>query len=212
MTYNRIMNTPYERQYVTYPWCFYDGVFNDEELLIINRFMDGIKMSEASTTGESSFGKVYDPNDRPRVSKTHFENPSPENMWVFHKLNAAIESLNEEFYNFDLNGYPAIQFTEYHANVSGKYDFHPDMMLGKLPDEAKSTRKLSVVVMLNEPGVDFDGGQFQFNLGLESSPVDVEMKKGRLIVFPSFLIHRVAPVTRGVRRSMVAWVEGPKFR
>ncbi len=38
------------------------------------------------------------------------------------------------------------------------------------------------------------------------------MIKGRMIFFPSFLIHRVAPVTQGIRRSLVIWVTGPKFR
>jgi PKHD-type hydroxylase len=41
---------------------------------------------------------------------------------------------------------------------------------------------------------------------------EIEQKRGRIILFPSFLLHKIHPVTKGYRKSIVAWVEGPKFR
>jgi len=71
------------------------------------------------------------------------------------------------------------------------------------------TRKLSMSLLLNEPGVDFEGGELQFQVG--TVPDTPDTPKGRIIAFPSFMLHRVAPLTRGVRRSLVVWVTGPKF-
>ena len=73
-------------------------------------------------------------------------------------------------------------------------------------------RKLSVTFLLNDPKKDFKGGTFQINSGEEKNAESVPMRKGDIIVFPSFLIHRVAPVTKGTRKSIVVWVLGPKFR
>ena len=59
---------------------------------------------------------------------------------------------------------------------------------------------------------EYKGGKFQFNEGTEKNAVDVPQIRGRMILFPSFMIHRVTPVTKGVRKSLVVWVLGPKFR
>ena len=80
------------------------------------------------------------------------------------------------------------------------------------PTDQFETRKLSVVFLLNQPNVDFKGGDFQICLGLQETPVNVEMKKGRMIAFPSFLIHKVTEVTEGIRKSIAIWVTGPKFK
>jgi PKHD-type hydroxylase len=66
-------------------------------------------------------------------------------------------------------------------------------------------------MFLNDPS-EYKGGKFQFNEGTEKAALDVPQVKGRMILFPSFMIHRVTPVTKGIRKSLVAWVLGPKFR
>jgi PKHD-type hydroxylase len=72
-------------------------------------------------------------------------------------------------------------------------------------------RKLSIAMLLNTPGEDFEGGEFQINGWRENKPINIDIRKGRIIAFPSFMIHRVCPVTKGVRKSLVIWVSGPKF-
>ena len=140
----------------------------------------------------------------------HFNN---DTAWIFNRLNFVIESINNQFYNFDLNGYDAFQYTEYDDYEFGKYDFHQDTIMSEdIPDDMIETRKLSLTMALNEPGVDFEGGEFQINIGQEKNAESIELKKGRIVLFPSFMIHRVKPVTKGKRKSLVVWVLGPKFR
>jgi PKHD-type hydroxylase len=72
------------------------------------------------------------------------------------------------------------------------------------------TRKLSLSLLLSEPEEDFVGGEFFIHLS--GNPSLHVLKKGQMIVFPSFMLHGVKPVLSGVRKSIVIWVEGPKFK
>jgi PKHD-type hydroxylase len=67
-------------------------------------------------------------------------------------------------------------------------------------------RKLSGILLLNDPS-EFEGGKLEFR-----DVPSPELKKGSVIVFPSFLEHRVTPVTSGVRYTAVSWVVGPTFK
>jgi PKHD-type hydroxylase len=155
--------------------------------------------------------KPLDENER--RSRVKFFDRAEYTFPIFDRMNNVIEEMNDRFYNFILNGYDAFQYTEYHHEEKGEYNFHMDTGFGdRCGDEHFETRKLSVVMCLNRPGVNFEGGQFYMNTGNEKESFEVEMKRGRIIFFPSFLIHRVAPVTKGIRKSLVIWVTGPKFR
>jgi len=86
-----------------------------------------------------------------------------------------------------------------------------DTYMGLLDDVTNQMRKLSIVMLLNNPVKDFSGGEFELNINNEQKPLVPEMNKGTIIAFPSFLLHRVKPVYLGVRKSIVIWVEGPRF-
>jgi PKHD-type hydroxylase len=73
------------------------------------------------------------------------------------------------------------------------------------------TRKLSIVMPLNDPS-EYKGGEFHIQSGLPDEPLVVEQKRGSIIAFPSFMIHRVTPILEGVRKSLVLWTVGPKFK
>ena len=85
-------------------------------------------------------------------------------------------------------------------DIDGFYGWHADWAPFL---KTNSIRKLSAVLLLSNPE-EFEGGQFEF----EDAPV--EMKRGTLIAFPSFLRHQVTPVTKGIRYSATCWVNGPK--
>jgi PKHD-type hydroxylase len=75
----------------------------------------------------------------------------------------------------------------------------------------KGVRKLSGVLLLSDPN-DFEGGEFQINIKGDEKPLTVEMKRGRMVLFPSFMLHRLKPVISVVRKTIVIWVEGPKWK
>jgi PKHD-type hydroxylase len=136
-----------------------------------------------------------------RKSEVSYVFPTEHSRWVFDKLEHILLDLNSD-YKFDLNGFhEGFQVAEYSA-PGGHYSWHNDIGTGQF-----STRKLSMSVQLSDVG-DYEGGELQFADSTQPAPKEI----GSLIVFPSFLTHRVKPVTAGTRKSMVSWVSGPAFK
>jgi len=205
--YNRVGNNTYERKNILYPYVYWNNAFSNEEITNIENYMrydtDGAKPATVFNQNESV-------ENIARKSQVYFFHKNKKTSWFFDKLNYYIDQLNNDYYNFDLNGYDSVQYTEYHSSVLGKYDWHMDTFIGgEIPNNEIDTRKLSVIVMMSDPNKDFAGGKFELNSGAEA---EVPMEKGKLIMFPSFLLHRVTPVTQGIRKTLVTWVVGPKFK
>lgn len=177
-------------------------MFNEKELEIVNNYCSKLKLSESSVALPLN---ASPPLTKDRKSKVSFFVKNEDNQLLFQRINDVIQNVNEQNYNMDLVSYEQIQYTEY--GVGDKYNYHQDTFFGeKYNSEQLGTRKLSLTILLND---DFEGGEFQFYVG---SDVSVEMKKGQYIAFPSYLVHRVTPVTKGIRKSLVIWVIGPKFK
>jgi PKHD-type hydroxylase len=113
---------------------------------------------------------------------------------------------NQNLYHFDLHSMPEqIQYTEYYDHEKGHYDWHMDTGHGNL-----SQRKISVTVQLSD-GDEYEGGDLQLWPG-GTYPLVAPRGKGNVVIFPSFLMHRVTPVTRGTRKSFVLWLGGGHYR
>jgi len=211
--YKKITNNPVERQRIFYPWCYWDNAFTMEELDKMCEYFAQEGTERGSTVGRSENGVVgQELNEDVRISNVKFHSLNENTTWIFERLNFVINEVNERFFNFNLNGYETVQYTTYDGVEEGRYDYHQDTIMGSnIPENMTEMRKLSMTMMLNEPGVDFEGGEFQMNTGKEINSETVPVTRGRMIFFPSFMIHRVAPVTKGTRKSLVTWVTGPKF-
>ncbi len=142
--------------------------------------------------------------DRPveglRDSRVTWLQPTVQTEWLFARLQAALGQVNRH-YGFALKGfYEGAQIATYDSG--GHYGWHMDIGQG-----IYGNRKFSMSLQLSD-GQDYDGGDLQFRARTEP----VLRERGSLIVFPSYLEHRVTPVTRGQRVSLVSWVAGPPFR
>lgn len=126
--------------------------------------------------------------------------PLPAHAWIFDRVRRLFALINDSCYHFQLTGFSPLQVLEYQPE--GFYDWHIDLGAGEI-----STRKLSCVVFLSPPE-DYDGGK----LRVESPRSEFAQEQGNAVVFPSYLIHRVEPVTRGQRWTLVAWAHGDAFR
>lgn len=181
-----------------------DGTFSNEELEKISSycFENGGELKE----GEVGLGKNFGLSKEIRDSQIKFFRIQKDNSWIFHKLKNIVEKVNDDYYNFDLVGFDRFQYSEYNGEGT-KYDFHPDAFFGK--KDSGLMRKLSLSLLLSDPEKDFEGGNFEIFTGRD---LKLEPKKGRIILFPSWVIHRVAPIIKGNRKSIVVWVLGPKFK
>ena len=202
---------PKERVGVTYPYVYWDGLFTDEELEKVKEYCRSLELITGTTVGKD--GTMDDKNEA-RKSDIAWAHPDDGNMWIFERLAWVTEKLNERFYEFDLNGFNVFQYTVYNGKKKQKYDYHMDTILGTdKPIDMFETRKLSLSLVLSDPN-DYEGGEFYIQSGAPEQDrlLKMEQLKGRVLAFPSFMIHGVAPVTKGKRESVVVWVEGPKFK
>ena len=96
------------------------------------------------------------------------------------------------------------QFTEYPKG--GFYDWHMDAEVNCHYEPP--VRKISMTLLLSDPS-EFKGGELQF---MDKNRAINHLKQGQAIFFASFLRHRIAPVKKGIRRSLVMWFGGPPLR
>ena len=120
--------------------------------------------------------------------------------WVDESILDLIIMYNKE-YNYDLSGlFERPQLLKYTAPSAG-YDWHVDIGNGDA-----STRKLGFSILLND---DFEGGEFLvFNNGIQT----INLEKNQILLFPSFLPHKVNPIIQGERWALVCWIHGRCFR
>lgn len=119
-------------------------------------------------------------------------------------LNHVLVANTRANWNFDIDGMEMVQVGRY--GVGGHYDWHLDLNMTQ-KDASGMQRKLSVCLFLSDPS-EYEGGDFLFR----GSDTPVPKAQGTILVFPSFLEHKVTPVTEGVRYSAVSWALGPNFR
>jgi PKHD-type hydroxylase len=207
MVYNVIYNDPSRRHNIIDSWVYWDDVFTVEEIDTIVK-----DCTSKEVIPGKIFGSANDKNavidEQVRKSNIGWNCRTIENGWIFDRMNTVLQVMNERYYNLDLNGYDSFQYTEYDGNTSGHYDWHMDINLGYDSNITAGIRKLSMSILLND---DFEGGEFMINTGNQDEPLIIPTKSSRAIIFPSWIPHRVAPVTSGIRRSLVVWVVGPKF-
>ena len=132
-------------------------------------------------------------------------------QWIYKEIHPYIHLANKNAgWNFQWDWSESCQFTKYKKGQY--YGWHIDSM--EIPTKGK-IRKLSSIVLLSDPSK-YKGGNLQFNFKnkeLSNNIVNCkELKnRGTLIVFPSFLWHRVKPITSGIRYSLVSWHTGNPF-
>jgi hypothetical protein len=111
-------------------------------------------------------------------------------------------SANQQAWKFDVTYANQCDYLIY--DVDGHYTAHTDTQMDSTQTDC---RKLTVLSFLNK---DFDGGRLF--LQIDSKKIYPPQEAGSVLVFPSFVLHGVEPVTKGIRRSVVTWMVGPWFK
>ena len=130
--------------------------------------------------------------------------PFNEMPQLYDTLDTFIQRANLNHFGFDdVRITENAQFTEYPEG--GFYDWHMDCDVNM--SHEPPVRKISMTLLLNHPS-EFEGG----DLELMSPGKFKKLEQGHATCFASFINHRVAPVTRGVRQSLVVWFGGKPLR
>ena len=125
----------------------------------------------------------------------------PQNQGIGATLTSCGLNINHEKWQYNITHSNQTEFLMY--DVNGKYEAHVDTF----HQHSEQTRKLTVIAILNDG---FEGGKFYIMNSHEK--IYPPQEKGDIIVFPSFMVHGVEPVTKGKRFTVVTWLVGPYFK
>ena len=176
-------------------WQMWSGGMSDQDISTV--LLEAAKLNTQSAT---TFNNA---DARVRSSDVAWMSGNEDVQDILWKY---VKAANENAFHCQVENICDIQYTEYHSDKSGHYDWHIDV---NWDGNDLRDRKLSLTVQLSDPS-EYEGGGFEF---AECQTPDPSSRlKGTVLVFPSYLQHRVLPITSGARKSLVAWFEGPRWQ
>jgi PKHD-type hydroxylase len=183
-------------------WCWHNEI--EEEVC------DKIIMSADNfwQTGKIKNKQKENVISRQRSTDVHFNNEN----WIYDLVEPYMRKANKNAgWNYDISGMESYQIGKYSADISAHYDWHQDSLgtwnsINNTPNINLNgkTRKISMSLILND---DYEGGELEI-----WSSNKAAYKRGSIIFFPSWMTHRVTPVTKGTRYSLVVWFVGAPFK
>jgi len=184
-------------------WCAYwENFLTDEELNFLIHHHAWHNKSIAQVGGSDVPSADLDYR-RTNVAWFDF---NVEHQTIWNKITEIISTVNNQFFHVNLSGiYEPMQLTEYSASDKGYYDWHTDFGV----EDKLVPRKLSMVLMLSDES-EYEGGYLQIKTRRDNQTL--EMKKGRAWFFPSYVLHRVTPITKGIRKTAVVWAGGEHWK
>jgi len=179
-------------------YYYFNEGFTKSELEMIENSIQNIPFVEATT----AIGNLKEI----RSSRIKWIPQSSEWFWLYERLGNFAIHANNELWNFNLYSMPEqIQYTEYLASEDGHYGWHQD-----IGPDILSLRKISITVQLSEDQ-EYEGGELEFNKGGVGG-IMAPRGAGTVVVFPSYLMHRVNKITKGTRKSFVLWLGGEHYK
>ncbi|MFY0601941.1 MAG: 2OG-Fe(II) oxygenase [Cyclobacteriaceae bacterium] len=177
----------------------YENHFSKSEIDQLNQAWEANNQETATVTG----GNETVNSGIRRSSVVTIAPNQQELSWFYKKLSDLVLKCNQECYGFDLHGiYEPIQIIGY--ETGDFFEWHADYGNGY-----SSNRKLSVSVQISSPD-QYEGGELQFMVNKQV--ISVPKTEGTVVIFPSYIMHRVNKITKGERRSVVCWISGPPFK
>jgi PKHD-type hydroxylase len=179
-------------------WVALENIFTDQELNEIVVQGNRVKKTSGTVSGSISDYRVCD------IAWLKSDEVESDFDWMYATLTDAIKKVNNEYFQFDLTHLTALQFTVYDGKNNSNYQKHID--LGR----SFPNRKLSFSIQLSNDN-EYTGGDLRFHY-IKTQPEIAPRTRGKIIFFPTWMVHDVTPVTQGIRYSLVGWVNGPNFK
>lgn len=176
----------------------WEGLFSQAELDAIERHGDALRQNAAELSHGALSGI--------RITRVAWYPRAAETEALYRRMEELVLALNARFFRYDLSGLVPFQYAVYDAAEQGHFDWHKDY--GRDYDGGEP-RKLTLSLQLSDPGA-YDGCNLEVRAGNEVAAAP--RGRGTLVAFPAWALHRVTPISRGQRKSLVIWAAGPDFR
>ena len=175
-------------------WQLYKGALTDEQC---NKIIEVGDKQEKQDAGIFANSEGDEKVRRSQISGIR-------DPWISQLQEFYFRDANSNAFGFIADLMPAAQFGTY--KKGDFYDWHYDV---NWESDRQYDRKLSIVIQLSNPN-DYEGGVFEFQHPFEQ-PKEFK-ERGSVLIFPSYITHRVTKITKGERKSLVNWLEGPRWR
>jgi PKHD-type hydroxylase len=183
------------------PFCIWSGAFTPEDCDRI------VKNGELAEFQKGAVGEQKSQDNAVRDTDIAWIMPSPNTFWIFDRMNEVVSKVNFDKYQMDLREFDGFQYSKYAEK--GHYDWHVDTEPNPRPSGL--FRKLSCSLALSNPE-DYEGGELLLNVtGKAENSAALRPTRGDLVLFYSSVPHKVMPVTKGKRVTLVTWACGPKL-
>ncbi len=177
------------------------GLFSAAELERVERHCDSLALEQARVTGDG-----YNSIRSTKVAWVHRNSGVTESL--YDKMEQIVLRLNVEHFRSDLSGLTTLQHAIYSQLEAGYFDWHIDYGRDS-NDPGQEPRKITLSLQLSDAEA-YDGCDLEIRA---AHLIDVAPRqRGALVAFRANALHRVTPITRGIRKSLVAWAAGPEYR
>jgi PKHD-type hydroxylase len=165
------------------------------------------KEGKASVASFTTTGRI---NTETRKHKLQPLFPIPPDNFPFPEITNLISNVNSNYWKFDLRYINFMRDTPtiFKYTLGGKFNWHFDF------NSDAADRKLAYSIQLSDTN-DYEGGDLEFFDGDETGKREKDpnlREKGNIIIFPTYVWHRITPITRGTRYVMVGWIHGPTYK
>jgi PKHD-type hydroxylase len=185
--------TEVQKDLNTYYW--FDSFFSNS---------DCDKIVALGKSRELESATVFSGSSSVRKSKVGWIPYDKELDWIYSGITECVSKANEFCgWSIDWEGYEEdLQFSQYNS-VGDHYNYHMDIGVNHYH------RKISAILQLSDPK-EYEGADLLVDAG--SNELTCPKERGSVILFPSFLLHKVSPLKSGERNSLVAWASGPNWK
>lgn len=178
-----------------------ENFLNKDEIESILALEPYLNFSEGKTIGQSSYSSPTTEDIRYCMTAEILYNDITK--WIYDKISIKVQEINNTYFHFDIDSInEKMQFIKYNCH-GHKFDWHMDRYSGG------PVRKFAVIIQLSNEE-DYSGGSIELMLTREKTIMT--KKIGSLIIFPSYILHRVSPILSGTRKSLLCLISGPSFR
>jgi PKHD-type hydroxylase len=183
------------------PYIIWENAFTSQELDSIVALGDSLRLEKAVLVYGEGGSSADDPS---RITRTAWMGRAEQTAWIYERIERVIRTVNKDIWRFELSGFSDLfQYTVYYGDEGGHFDWHVDQI------RQPAHRRLSASLQLSDPA-DYEGCDLEIQGG--AKPVAMPRTRGALVVFPSYVLHRVTPISAGTRKALVVWVAGPPPR